>query len=282
MSQSERLVFLGLSLGGGKSDKASLVVLDYFPKFKKIFLSKIYDKIKNDENISADLKIYEIIEHHRKDVQFLAMDVPWDLPLCLRCQLKCPGFENCHEPHIEWMWDQFRKLNKKKKPKKIFTPYTQRCVEIYLASQLEEGFLLSHAMGANSAPLLARAAFLHRRFQLPSIEVFPKLSLWRMGRTLDIRKSQLRGHRQSVGGEETRRHFLKALSENEICFIYDQDFKIMIESNHAFEAFIAALTGFLKYAGATELRPKDFPVSEAWIEFPKTELEWSKILRLHK
>lgn len=270
--------FVGLSLAGGKTDKAALAVMEYFPKHKKIFLSRIFDKIKSDESISADLKICEILQQYRNEVHTLALDTPWQLPLCLTCTLKCPGFENCREPHVQWMWDQHRKRTKKKRPKKLFTPYTERCFEMFALSELEEVFTMNHAMGANSAPLLARAAFLKRRIDLPVIEVFPKLSLWRLGRTLGVMKSHLRFHRHSVGGDESRRNILDHLTDRNIAFVYQQDVKLMIENNHAFEAFLCALTAFLKFKDQTESRPESFPKSEIWIEFPNKKLDWDSIL----
>ena len=260
--------FLGLSLAGGKTDKACLAVLEYFPKYKKLFLTKIFDKVKSDENISSDLKLFEFIEQMKSKTEFLALDVPWDLPLCLQCELKCPGYENCSEPHIEWMWDHFREYSRKKKPKRIFTPYTQRATEMYLATELDENFILPHAMGSNRAPLLARAKFLHRRLHIKTIEVHPTLTLWRIGRTLPILKSHLRSHRLSAGGADARRSILKSFSEAHLTFFYEQDVKLMIENNHAFEAYLCALTAFLKFKGQTMPRPESFPKKESWIEIP--------------
>lgn len=270
----EAVRFLGVSLGGGKSDKACVAVIEYYPQHSKVFLSRIFEKIKNDENISADLKIHEIVEHYKGKVESIAYDVPWDVPQCLRCELKCPGYENCKESHIEWMWNYSRARNKKKKPRKIFTPYTQRCVEMYLASELEEVFNLNHALGSNQAPLLARAAFIHRRLHLPSIEVYPRLSIWRIGRSLNMMKSHLRFHRHALGGSESRRAILKELSAHQLAFVYEQDFRLMVENNHAFEAFICAFTAFLKYRKQTEPRPTGFPKAENWIEFPVKAINW--------
>lgn len=268
--------YLGLSLSGGKADKACLAVVEYYPKQKRVFLSKIVEKIKNDENISADLKIHEHIEHLKSSVRYLAFDVPWNLPACLRCELRCPGYENCSVPHIDWMWTYFRARNKKKKPRKIFTPYTQRAVEMHLGTEIEEPILVNHALGANTAPLLARAKFIQRRLGLPSIEVSPRVSLWRLGRSLGIMKSHLRFHRHSVGGDESRRVFLRGLTEAAAVFLYEQDLKQMSENNHAFEAFLCAFTAFLKDRGLTEPRPKGFPAEEDWIEFPKESLKWKE------
>jgi hypothetical protein len=266
--------FVGISLGGGKTDKACVAVLEYFPKHKKVFLSRLVEKIKSDEVHSADFKIHEVIEQYQEDIEIVAFDVPFRIPNCLSCKKSCPGIESCREPHIDWMWDYTRKLHKKKKPKKLFTAYTQRCVELYLSTELEEPFAIQHAMGANTAPLLARAMFIKRRIHFSSIEVSPKLSIWRVGRALNVMKSHLRFHKHSIGGEESRREILRSLSSHNVAFVYDQDVKLMIENNHAFEAFICALTAFLSFKGQTEERPTQFPENEDWIEFPKAVINW--------
>ncbi|NUM57004.1 MAG: DUF429 domain-containing protein [Bdellovibrionaceae bacterium] len=237
----------------------------------------MYDKIKNEETISADQKIIQVINQYKEFTEYFAVDVPWNLPLCLDCRLNCPGFEACEQEPIKWMHKINLKINKQKKPKKLFTPYTQRACEIYINNELEESFLMNHGMGSNVAPLLARAAFLKKRISLDWIEVFPKLSLWRLGRSLGISKSHLKFHRHAVGGDESREIILEALSEKKLAFVYDQDIKIMISNNHAFEAFVCAMTGFLKFFKQTEERPEGFPKKEAWIEFPKLEINWEKV-----
>jgi hypothetical protein len=273
-SPAKAVRFVGVSLAGGKSDKACIAVIEYYPENKKVFLSRLYEKIKSDEKISGDLKIHELILQNAENLKYVAFDTPWSLPNCLTCKLKCPGFENCKEPHIQWMWDHQIERVKKKKPKKLFTPYTQRCVELFFATELEEIFNLHHAMGANSAPLLARAAFIQRRITFDCVEVFPKLSMWRIGHYLGLMKSILRDHRAAFGGEESRAQFIQALNEKNLTFIYHQDSKSMVENSHAFDAFLCALTAFLKFKKQTEPRPKKFPTTESWIEFPKENLDF--------
>lgn len=268
--------FIGVSLGGGKTDKACIAILEYYPKHKKIFLTRLVEKIKSDEVHSADFKINEIIGQYHNQVDLIAFDVPFKSPLCLGCDKVCPGIEFCNESHITWMWEYTRRLHKKKKPRKLFTSYTQRCVELYLATALEEPFILQHAMGANTAPLLARAMYVKRRLKSDCVEVFPKLSIWRIGRSLNVMKSHLRFHKHSIGGDESRKEILNALSTHNIAFVYDQDVKLMVENNHAFEAFICALTGFLKFKNLTEPKPEGFPAKEDWIEFPKTSIKWNE------
>lgn len=270
--------FLGVSLGGGKTDKACVVVLEFYPEHKKIFLSRVFEKIKSEGAISGDLKIHEIYELYRGEFESICFDVPLSLPLCLSCNLKCPGFEACEEDHIKWFWKQDHQESKKKRPRKLFTPYTQRAVEWHLMNQLEEKFEVSHAMGSNSAPLLARARFIARRFKSPCIEVQPKVSVWRIGSSLGVMKSHIKYHRHSVGGDLSRREILAALNDKNFAFVYDQDVKLMIENNHAFEAFICAVTGFLKYRGLTVKKPAGFPSHEAWVEYPVENIPWSQVL----
>ena len=267
------LRFIGISLAGGKSDKACVAILEYYPENKKIFLSRLFTKIKSDEKISGDLKIHELIEQNINTTQYVAFDSPWKLPNCITCEKKCPGYESCHEPHIEWMWHHQDDKLKKKRPKKLFTPYTQRCVEMHFQTELEEAFNLHHALGSNSAPLLARAAFIQKRLSAECVEVYPKLTLWRLGKILNVKLSHLRGHRAAFGGDEARAQFLSSLNENNIAFVYHQDMKQMVENNHAFEAFLCGFTAYLKYKGLTEKKPKNFPANEDWIEFPIQDLK---------
>lgn len=267
-------VFIGVSFAGGKTDKSCIVILEYFADAKRVFLSRIFDKIKSDEAVSADLKIHEIITHHQADLECVAFDVPWSLPSCLTCRLVCPGYEACKEDHIQWMWKSTKHKNKSKKPKKLFTPYTQRCIEMYLQNELDLPNPLPPMMGANTAPLLARAAFVSRRLEAPIIEVFPQLSIWRIGKALGSLKSHLKNTRKSAMGADSRRGFLSDLNHKNLAFIYEQDTKLMIESNHAFEAFICAFTAFLKFKGLTEDRPSNFPKYETWIEFPLEKLKY--------
>jgi hypothetical protein len=277
-SDSQVIRFIGISLAGGKSDKACVAILEYYPDNKKLFLSRLFEKIKSDEQISGDLKIHDLIEQNLATTKYVAFDTPWKLPNCLTCKLKCPGYENCHEPHIEWMWHHQNDKLKKKRPKKLFTPYTQRSVELYLQTELEEKFTLHHAMGANIAPLLARAAFIQKRLTANCIEVYPKLTLWRLGQSLNLMKSHLRDHKAAFGGDISREHFLQSLNENNLAFVYNQDMKQMIENNHAFEAFLCGYTAFLKYKNLTVKRPKDFPGNEDWIEFPVENIKLKDVV----
>ena len=270
-----RVRFLGVNIAGGKTDKTELVSLEYYPEHKKLFLNQIEEKIQSRGQLSGDQQLFELITKKYRDASLVAINAPTRLPKCIRCKLECPGFEKCTEPEILWMWKNYNIKNQKRKPDRLFTPYTERCVDFYIGHMLEEKFGSQHAMGSNLAPLTARALFLKRRLKkLPVIEVVPELSLWRIGKSLGINKSYLKTHTKSVGGLEAREAILNALIERDFAFFYNQDQKILVERAEVFNAFLCALTGLLKYKGLVEKRPQDFPKSEAWIAIPNEELSW--------
>ena len=266
--------FAGVSLGGGKTDRTAVAVVEYYPQQKRIFLRSLREKIKSEGELSADQQIHTVLTEAEPGLEAVAFDVPLKLPICVTCKLKCPGFEKCKTPELKWMWEHHRKRGKNKRPNKLFTPYTERATEMYVSSELEEPFHPSHALGANAAPLVARALFITRRLKMPVLEYYPKLSVWRIGRNLKVNKSQLRHHKHSVDGDEARLAILKSLVDSGIAFIYQQDMKLMVENNSAFEAFIGALTAFLKFRGQTEKPPVGFPKNEGWIDFPKETIHW--------
>jgi predicted nuclease with RNAse H fold len=261
--------FIGVDLSGGKNDRTSAAVLDYYPKERKLFLTHVYEHIKSQDEISSDQALYEIISEHKENLELLCIDAPLKLPKCLRCELICPGYERCKEPEILWMWKQFRFIKKKRPRAKLFTPYTQRAAEIYINTETPEGLNPMETLGANIAPLTARAYFLLRRFpNIKVIEVYPKLSVIRIGGSMKVAKSHLTHYKHQIGGEESRQVILSQLIRRDIVFIYQQDFQKLVENSQSFDAFISAFTGFLKYNGQCEKPPKDYPISDGWIEFP--------------
>lgn len=272
---SKPVRFAGISLAGGKTDKSAIVVIEYYEKEKKLFLSQIFEKMSSTDAKSSDQIIFEILSKKIEALESIAFDSPLKLPKCLRCKLDCPGYEKCGEPEIKWMWTEYKKRNKAKKPKKLFTPYTERCAEIFIANELEEAFYPGHAMGANSAPLLARALFLKRRLNRKAIEVYPKLSLWRIGRCLGVQKSYLRYHKHSIEGKSIRESILKGLTEKNVAFLYEQDRRSMVRNAYAFDAFLCAITGLFHFLNQCEKRPKGFPKSESWVMFPQEKIDWS-------
>lgn len=243
-------------------------MIDFYPGSKRLFLSGIHDRIKSEEFISADLKLHELISQFSDNCKWLGFDVPLSIPVCLLCKLKCPGFEACSVDEIKWMRGIYQNI-KKKKPKKMFTPYTQRAIDLFLQELEEDNLEIQQALGANLAPLTARAHFIQRRLDVPGFEVAAKVSVLRIGQRLQVSKSHLLSYRSTTSGEEARRVFLQALCDKTGLFIYQQDLKTLIDSYHAFDALICAFVGYLHFQEKTEAAPLSFPKAAGWSWFPK-------------
>lgn len=256
------------------NDRTCLVVLEYYEDPSKVFITRIFEKFRSEPMMSADQQIFQTLQDLGSDIQFIVVDAPTSLPHCFNCQLKCPGFELCSEPEIEWL----RNFKPKKKIKNSFTPYTQRCTELYLSQFLEEKFEVHHALGANLAPQTARMRFLKKRH--PGIlwqEAVPRVSVWRIGRSLGISKSHLRLYRQSSDGATSRRIIAQELQNHWGVFVYQSDLKLLIEHPWIFDSFILAVTGLLAHYGSVEKRPESFPKNEIWPLVPEITqtMPWS-------
>jgi len=266
--------FAGVALGGGKTDRTAVVNLEYYPDHKKLFLRDMVERMKPSDLLTTDQILLGHLTHPDRPLHSVTFDTPTSLPVCLKCDCGKPDYSQCPRNEVKWMWQIFREREKSKKPNKMFTPYTERAAEIYVAQFLEEKFYPHHALGANMAPLTARAVYLRSRLTCSVLETFPKLSLWRIGRWLKLSKSNLRGHRHSGDSGDMRLAFLKALVEKEIIFLYQQDIKLLVENWHAFEAFLCALVGFLEHQGQTQKPPMGFPADSAWLSFPEENINW--------
>ena len=267
----KKIKFMGVTLGGGKGRKTCVSVLEYFTKEKKLFLSQLHEQIEDNGKQSSDTQIIQIIEKNKKELHGIALDAPLKLPKCLRCRLVCPGHEKCQEPEIKWMWKRFKKRAPEKRPNKIFTPYTERCVEQYIASDIHPDLVSDHAFGSNRAPLAARALYLKRRIPkgIRVHEVIPRVAVWHLGLSMGFRKNNLIQYKQLTKGPTLRRQFLDRWSDEGLSFIYHRDFKLMVKDSFAFDSFIGAYASYLKYRGQCINPPKDFPRSEAWVLIPE-------------
>lgn len=268
----EKLRFMGLALAGGKSNKTHLAVLDYFPSEKKLFLTHLFRDIGEQEGLSGDTVLVDLIQGNAEQLHSIAVDAPLIAPVCIRCKTPCTSVETCKKPEILWMWDHHKKQHGKKRPNKIFTPYTERCVEQFLTDGLEQPFQFDHALGANRAPMWARMVFLsHQLKGIQLIETLPRLTTWRVGRGLKISKNTLLNYKNSIGGVVHRQAILDKFIDSEWLFIYSQDAKQMVKDAHVFESVLSGFTAFLQYKKLCENPPKGFPKDEAWVSFPKID-----------
>jgi hypothetical protein len=96
--------YLGLSLGGAKSDRTCLAVVDYYCKQEKAFVIDVFESIgpeKRQEektDLTADQVLLELIEEHQPGIKILATDAPLTLPPCLiDCESACESDSGHYE-----------------------------------------------------------------------------------------------------------------------------------------------------------------------------------------
>lgn len=266
----KKIRFMGLSLGGGKTHRTHLAVIDYFVDNNKVFLSHLSRDLGEEGGKSGDTHLVELIKRNSENLESISVDFPLVPPPCAAESHRCPGVESCKEPEVRWMWSYYHKLEVKKRPHKIFTSYTERAVDQYLSQEMEIPVPNDHALGSNRAPLYMRGQFLKKRLgKIKLQEVQPRLSVWRVGRALKISKTPLLFYKNSVDGEGHRHTIVDKLVDTEWLFIYSQDLKHMVRDGFVFDAVMAAFVGFLKYKGLCEEPPKGFPKKAAWLMFPK-------------
>lgn len=272
----KKVRFMGLSLGGGKTHRTHLAVIDYFVDNQKVFLTHLFRDLGESSGKSGDTQLIELIKQNNTNLNSITVDYPLSAPKCMRCRLKCPGVEDCKEEEIQWMWGFYNKLDEKKRPNKIFTPYTERCADQWLSQEMDIPVANDHALGSNRAPLYMRGQFLKKRLERIRLqEAQLKLTVWRLGRALKISKTPLLFYKHSVDGEHHRQVILDKLVDKEWIFIYSQDLKHMVRDGFVFEAVLAAFTGVLNYQKLCERPPKNFPKGESWLLFPKDDFAQS-------
>ena len=112
-SLSRPVKFAGVSLAGGKTFKTAVSTLEYYPKQQRLFVRSVYPELGGDgQQESADQGLYKLLMRQERPLRYVAVDAPLQFPKCVRCELKCPGYEKCKEPEIKWMWQHFRKNQK--------------------------------------------------------------------------------------------------------------------------------------------------------------------------
>jgi len=265
------LKFAGLSTSSAKVEKTALCILEFYPKQNRIFLSRLYDKFKSESQESPDSKIIELLSMYSKSLKSVVFDSPIQLPKCLRCQLKCPGFEVCDEIEIKYSRQLLLTLNQNKKPQKIFSPYTYRAADYFMQDFCKEKNIKAEihpTLGSNQASLVARNLFLQKRLKCEVFETQIRIATYILAENLKMNKSQHILMRDVFKGEESRRIFLNLLIEKKNIFVYKQDLKFLIENIHCFDSFVASFTAFLKYTKSTLAKPKNFPKGDLFPILP--------------
>lgn len=266
---------LGLELAGGKGTRSAVVVLDHFPKSRRLILSEmVTTKLLPQGDANADETLIASLKSLRtqaKHFSGLAIHGPLTLP---------PGMRNAtggaSDPEVKWMKKLWESLDPKPRP---FASYLQRPAEVWLRHKTAEKFLITDAMGSNAAPLAARLHFLARQLPKPLFEVSPRASVIRLVKSLGLSKNISQRYTDLDKGVTAREEFFTGLLRRlPQIFLYDGDLESLILHLNHFHAFVAALTGYLAAAELTEAPPRGFPKSAGWIHLPRSETDWPNIL----
>lgn len=270
--------FLGLDLGGARSARTSLAILESYPKERKIFLLDVQDRVipqtvePADHHIDFDSVLLERITasiQNPNDFRgILAINAPLDLPPCIFCTRKyCPMPAKCTVSEVVFMRQQ--------NPPALI-PYLHRPAEVWakkhLSPELPKDFRvdIEEALGSNRAPLASRFHFLRRH--IPEVifaEVWPKISIARLAISGVIPRKWATQFRTLEEGSEARAQILETIIKRFDLFIYERDQKNLADHLSAFDAFICAFTAYLSEIGLTEKKPKNYPKKASWILIPK-------------
>lgn len=283
--------FIGIDLGGARSVRTSLAILEAYPKERKIFLLDVNDRLSESSPkdgastpVSETFQNYDILFlerliaslPEREDMTtLLAVNAPLDLPPCIFCTRKhCPMPAKCTVKAVQFMRNQSQE-----KSSTLLAPYLHRPVEVWAKKHLLPGLPkefrveIEEALGSNRAPLASRYHFLKRHFPPhPTVEVWPKIALAQLGLLGIIPKKLLAQYRRLEDGADARVAILDTLIRKFDLFIYDRDQKNLSEHLSSFDAFVCAFTGYLSTQNCTEKRPKQFPKDSSWILIPNQNI----------
>jgi len=256
---------LGVDLGGGKGKKTAAATLRVDPRHG----ATVVDLAPRPRELPLyDQSLLALLRGYGDDT-LVAIDAPLTLPPCLRCQVAlCPGQADCVDPSVVQMRADAASFGEGgrnfRRGKPQVTPYTQRATELRLF--LERGITPREALGQGTGPLAARAAHVTRaladRFHLNEnlIEVSPKATLAALGFTQRTRRH--------LHEREARAAVLEMLSP-ELRFGPGVWREVCVQSDHLFDAVIAAYTGYLwaRDNWQAQLAPDARP-QEGWIWVP--------------
>lgn len=271
--------YLGLSLGGAKSERTCLTVIDYYRKQEKAFVVDIYEAVASDGELTADQVLIDLVLELSTEltgqpggVRVMAVDVPLTLPPCMfECDSECQGYDKCKKPEVRWMRQQYQKAKAKNTKLKHFTPYSQRPVDLYFRYKYPEVNLFQdETMGANLAPQAARMSYLKRYFQdIHLVEVWPKLSLFCLQKPLRLTKREVLDYRHLENGAHVRTRILDRLVEKASLFVYERDMKKLVSNMDAFDSLLCAWVALQTDLGQVEKFKSDLPLESGWVQIPQ-------------
>lgn len=272
--------YLGLSLGGAKSDRTCLAVVDHYVRQDKAFLIDVFQGIGPElthaegrrHELTSDEVLLDLVREHQPGIKVMAVDVPLTLPPCVAgCDPECEGYSKCKRPEVRWMRQQYRRAKEKHPKLKFFTPYTQRPVDLYFRYRhFDEEMFQDETMGANLAPKAARMQYLKLHLKgIHLVETWPKLVLYHLQKPLHMTHGDVLHYRDLERGAHVRERILDRLVEKSHVFVYDRDLKKVIRDTAPFDALICAWVG-LQYGRNRVMKFRsDLPLESGWVQIPE-------------
>jgi len=265
---------LGLSLGGAKSERTSLTIIDYYVRQQKAFVIDVVTEIGSEEDQTADQVLIDLIKKSVPDggIDILAVDAPLTYPPCLpACDKDCHGYEKCKKPEVKWMRTQFLRAKQKNRKIKHFTPYSQRPVDLYVRYKYpNQDVFQDETMGANLAPQAVRMNYLKHFFKgIKLVEVWPKLVLYHLQKEFKLSKSEVMGYRNLERGAHIRTRVLDQIVKRSDVFIYERDFKKYVMNMMAFDSLICAWVALQCELDRVVKFKSDLPLQSGWVQIPE-------------
>ncbi|RYZ71013.1 MAG: hypothetical protein EOP05_12510, partial [Proteobacteria bacterium] len=110
--------FAGVCLGGGKTDRTAVAILDFFPEQKRVFLRSLRERVTSREDETGDEVLLDLL-NEEEGLTSIAFDVPLQFPVSVRVDMK--GEKANEAEVVAWMEAVHRKRSKEKRPNKMFT-----------------------------------------------------------------------------------------------------------------------------------------------------------------
>ncbi len=246
--------FIGVHLGGGRGKTTAVARLECEQGQLRLAEARVRKGHRGGGEGSHDESAYALfrddvlvayLKKWHDEGTVVAMNAPLTLPPCIRCQLACPGIDNCDVPVVRWMKEYAHTLDPRKGKsdpgKPLVTPYTQRAVDLVFA---HHGLKPRESLGQGMGPLSARAAYLRRalspalRLHENLIEVHPPATIIRLFGT-DAERGIRLGETESIW--ERRKQVLKQLP-GDLDYVWPET---VVRSPHVFGSVICAWTAAL-------------------------------------
>lgn len=275
--------YVGISIGGAKSERTCLSVIDLYRKQQKSFVVDIYEALGAQGELTADQVLLEHIEEllhelptssQTSAIRVIGVDAPLTLPPCaIGCETGCPGYEDkCRRSEVRWMRAQYHKTRAKNSRVKHFTPYSQRPVDLYFRYKHpnDPELFQDETLGANLAPQAIRMNYLKRHlWSQKLVEVWPKLSLFYLQKALKLTKKEVLEYRHLERGAAVRGRVLDRIVELSKIFIYERDWKKFVSNTDAFDSFLCAWVAMQTDLGQVVKFKSDLPLDSGWIQIPE-------------